>query len=140
VLQLKDVRDQAAILQRDVDNAQRAYDGILARTNTMMLESQVNQANVSPLEGAVAPSIPASPRVGLTLALGTLMAMVLAVAVSLLVETLDRRFRVDEESEWLLNVPVVGHLPSYRKLMSDTAKGSSTSLSLPVIRALPARG
>lgn len=139
VMKLKAIRDEAAILQRDVDNAQRAYDGVLARMNNMNLESQASQANVSSLETAVAPSVPDSPRVGTNMALGALVAVVLAIAVSLLVEALDRRFRVPEEADWLLQQPVVGRMPSFRKLINESAKGRAHSLPAPVFRALPSK-
>lgn len=139
VIQLKTVRDEAAILARDVENAQRSYDGILARMNNTMLESQANQANVSSLETAVAPSIPDSPRIGTNLGLGALLAGVLAVAVSLFIEALDRRFRIPEEAEWLLQQPVLGRMPSFRKLINDGTKGGVFNLPAPVIRALLAK-
>ena len=137
VLQLKAVRDEAAILQRDVDNAQRAYDGVLARMNNSQLESQANQANVSPLETAVAPSLPDSPRIFTNLALGGLLALVLSLAVALLIESLDRRFRVADEAEWLLQQSVVGQLPSFRKLMQQADKPEALALPAPMLRALP---
>jgi chain length determinant protein EpsF len=132
VMKLKAIRDEAAILQRDVDNAQRAYSS--------NLESQANQANVASLETAVAPSTPDLPRVGTSMALGALVAMVLAIAMALLVEVWDRRFRIPEEAEWLLQQPVLGHMPSFRKLIKDSAKsGSAVHKSSPVLLALNAK-
>ena len=52
VLELRSVRDQLAVLQRDVDAAQNAYDAVTKRLNQATLESQVTQANVSVLTPA----------------------------------------------------------------------------------------
>lgn len=97
VFKLKSARDQAANLQRDVDNAQRAYDGVLGRLNTTSLESQVAQASVSVLESAYPPSLPSSPRVGTNLAFGALLAVVLALSITLGTEYFDRRVRTRSE-------------------------------------------
>ncbi|MDO9235718.1 MAG: chain length determinant protein EpsF [Aquabacterium sp.] len=115
VMKMKVIRDEAAILVRDVDNAQRAYDGVLLRMNNTNLESQANQANVSALEYAVAPSTPSSPRIFTNLALGGLVASLLALAMALLIEHLDRRLRVDAEVDLLLNQPLLGSIPSFKK-------------------------
>lgn len=125
VLRLKATRDEAAILQRDVDNAQRAYDGVLARMNTSNLERQANQANILALESAVAPSVPSNPRISTNIALGAMVAGVLALAVALVIEQLDRRLRVQSEVEQLLNQPLIGSIPSFnkgRKVGLDLAK------------------
>ncbi len=115
VMKMKAVRDEAAILQRDVDSAQRAYDGVLARMNNTNLESQANQANVSALEYAVAPSIPSSPRTLINVVLGGICAVALALIAALLVEQFDRRLRVPSEVESLLHQPLIGSVPSFKK-------------------------
>lgn len=139
VLKLKAIRDDAAILQRDVDNAQRAYDGILARMNTSNLESQANLANVSILETAAAPSIPSSPRIFTNLTLGGLVALSMAMALALLIEHLDRRLRVAGEVEHMLNQAVIGSIPSFAKRKQGIGSiGERFQLkSAPALKALP---
>ena len=44
VMQLKAARDEAAVLAREVDAAQRAYDAIAGRQHATRLESQTTQA------------------------------------------------------------------------------------------------
>ena len=58
LLELRSVRDQLAVLQRDVDAAQSAYDAVSKRFNQTTLESQVTQTNVSVLTPAVEPIEP----------------------------------------------------------------------------------
>ena len=55
VLRMKAVRDEGTVIQRDVENAQRAYDAIFARLNQTSLESQTTQSNVNVLTQAIPP-------------------------------------------------------------------------------------
>lgn len=138
VMKMKAIRDEAAILERDVDNAQRAYDGVLARMNNTNLESQANQANVSALEAAYPPALPTSPRVFLQLTLGALLGMAMAIAVTLLMERLDRRLRTDTDVEDLMHLPVIGAIPAFRQRpKSGQDLAARFALSAPKFPALP---
>ena len=86
MLHLKAVRDQAAVLQRDVENAQRAYDALLGRLQLVSLESQTNQTQAHRLSTAVPPIEPTSPRLALNVALSVALGALLALAVALVLE------------------------------------------------------
>lgn len=130
VLKLREVRDQAAVLTRDVENAQRAYDGVLARLNMSNLESQTNQSSVAPLERATAPNQPSSPRKFLNLLLGTAVALVVGLVVVGVREARDRRVRDVSDFELVLNLPVVGELSSFKKKQRRTWRGGGRSAAL----------
>lgn len=115
VLKLRAVRDEASVLARDVENAQRAYEGVLTRLNLTTLESQTVQANVAPLEKATAPNAPSSPRIGLNIALGALVAGILGLLAVGLREARDRRVRSELDFEAQMNLPVLIVVPSYKK-------------------------
>jgi succinoglycan biosynthesis transport protein ExoP len=123
VLKMKQVRDEAAMLQRDVENAQRTYEGVVSRLNMTVLESQAVLNNVVALEYATAPSIPSSPRVFVNIALGALVGGVLALVLVLVVERADRRLRTTSEIEGLLHLPYMGSVPNFSKQI----KGGGTS-------------
>lgn len=123
VLKMKSIRDEAAIMQREVDSAQRAFDGVMARLQNTELESVAQQTNVAPLELARAPSIPTSPRLLTNIALGTVVAAIAAIALALLIELRDRRLRTISEVEPLLQQAMLGVIPSFKKI-----KGTSTDL------------
>jgi len=111
VLQIKSLRDEAAVLQRDVENAQKLYDAGFARLNQSTLESQATQTNVSVLKTATPPPFPSSPRIGLNAAIGVLLGLVLAVAIAVLRERRDWRLRADADVFEVLNQPLLGILP-----------------------------
>ncbi|MBC7701835.1 chain length determinant protein EpsF [Aquabacterium sp.] len=120
VLQMKAVRDQAAMLQRDVDNAQRVYENVVLRQNTTNLESQAFLDNVAALEYATAPSVPSGPRVVNNIGLGALAGTVLALMAALLMERKDRRLRTFNEIETLTNLPAVGLIPAFKSRKKAT--------------------
>ena len=115
VMKMKAVRDEAAVLTRDVENAQRAYDGVLSRLNMTNLESQNVQSNVASLEQATAPNHPSSPRIGLNLMLGALAAFVAGVVVVWFREARDQRVRSLADFDALLGQPMIGLVPSFKK-------------------------
>lgn len=114
VLKLRASRDEASVLQRDAENAQRAYEGVLARLNLTNLESQTNQSNVAALERATAPNVPSSPRIGLNLLLGALVAAIVGLVVVGVLEARNRRIRSASDIEALLGQPLIGLVPSFK--------------------------
>lgn len=120
VLKMKAVRDQAAMLQRDADNAQRAYEGVMLRQNNSNLESKAFLDNVAALEYATAPSVPSGPRVLNNIGLGGLAALALALAAALLLERIDRRLRTISEIEPLTQLPSIGAIPAFKSRKKRT--------------------
>lgn len=111
VLRMKQVRDEGALILRDVENAQRAYDAILQRLTQTSLESQATSSNVSLLNSAVPPLEPSSPRVFLNSVLALFVGLLMATGVGLGAELRDRRVRDTDDIEGLLGLPVIGLLP-----------------------------
>jgi len=105
---MKNVRDQLAVLQRDVDAAQAAYDGVTRRYNQTNLESQVTQTNVSVLNAAVEPLEPTSPNIPKNLGATAALAVLLGIGAAYLLELIDRRVRSVENLEDMLQLPVLG--------------------------------
>ncbi|MDB6002824.1 MAG: chain-length determining protein [Rhizobacter sp.] len=111
MLRLKGQRDEASVMVRDVENAQRAYDAIATRATQTSVESQATQTNVSVMKQAMPPSRPSSPRVLLNTVVGAFIGILLAVSVVLIRETFDRRLRTDVEVMQVLRQPLLGVLP-----------------------------
>lgn len=111
VLRLKGVRDEGAVLQRDVENAQKSYDAAFAKRSQSMLESQATQTNVSVIKKATSPATPSSPRVQLILAVGLLLSAILGLATAVFREDRDWRLRTDADVVDALKQPLLGVLP-----------------------------
>ncbi len=123
VLQMKAVRDEGAVLLRDVENTQRIYDQIQQRLNQVSLESQANQSSASILTQAVPPLQPSSPRLILNMALSVFVGTLLAVGVALLLELLNRRVRTADDVVQAVGLPIIGVLqaPTAKRLFGRVA-------------------
>lgn len=129
VLKLKSIRDEASMIQRDVETAQRTLDAVTVRMQNSALESQAPQASVAPLEYATPPGNPSSPRVGSNLALGAVLGLVMAIALAFLIELFDRRLRTATDIEALLLLHSMGTVPRF-KHKAAKAGGLSSRLRL----------
>jgi len=111
LLQLKGVRDQGQVMVREVENAQRSFDSVMARLNQTAMESQANQSYANLLTSAQPPSEQSSPKVVLNTLLAIFLGTLLAVGVALLLELSNRRVRSPEDAVAALGLPVLGVLP-----------------------------
>lgn len=111
VLTLKGQRDEAVILLKDVETAQRAYDTVLGRLNQTNLESQSTLTNVGVLSSAVEPPYASFPKVSLFVTLAMVVGGLLAIALALLCELLDRRVRTVEDLTEQLQLPLLCVMP-----------------------------
>jgi chain length determinant protein EpsF len=111
VLKLKAVRDEGAVIMRDVENAQRAYDTIMQRFTQSSLEGQTTQSNVNMLTQAVPPLEPSSPKILLNTLISIFLGTLLAVGTALMLELRDRRVRDLDDVVAALGLPVIGVMP-----------------------------
>ena len=111
VMKLRTAREEGSVLVRDVDAAQKAYEAVLTRLNQTSLESHVTQSNAYVLAPAVPPLLPSSPKVMRNLVLALVVGTILAVAVAIVMEYVDRRVRTDNEISDMLGLPLLGTLP-----------------------------
>ena len=110
ILQLKKVRDQSALLSREVENAQRVYENMMMRFNQTRLEGRSNMAGAALLQPATPPLTPSSPRILRNLLIATLFGTMFGVALAFLREFLDRRVRSASDLAESLQIPVLGTL------------------------------
>jgi chain length determinant protein EpsF len=104
VMNLKQARDQIAVLMRDVETAQRAYDSAMQRSTVSKIDSRASQTNVAILNPAIEPLKPARPKLWLNITLSIIIGSMLGVGAALLLEFADRRVRSGND--------LVGHLES----------------------------
>jgi succinoglycan biosynthesis transport protein ExoP len=114
VLEMKKERDDLTVLVREAENAQRVYDGAMARMTQTRLESQVTQTNVMVINEAIEPSEHSSPRILLNAVVAVFLGTLLAVGFALLREMLDPVVRSQHDLAETLGLPVLGVLGADR--------------------------
>lgn len=111
ILELRRQRDEIALRNREVENAQGAYDSALQRASQLRMESQLNQTSVAILDRATPPRDAATPGLTLSAALGIVFGAMLGGALALLFEMLDRRVRARAEFVDLTGVDILIEVP-----------------------------
>lgn len=136
MLDLKQQRDEIAVLMRDVDSAQRNYDTINMRLSQANLESQLNQTNVVILNPAREPLEASSPRIMRNLLIAVFLGTLLGVGMAFGLEMLDQRvYGAGDLEEGIDGIPLLGVLSPTRPLQRDWLK----ALQLALQRVLPKR-
>ncbi len=110
VLSMRTERDEASVLLRDLETAQRAYDQVAQRRAQLANESQADQATARILSPAVEPLAAEFPKLGKTLGVGVALGLLLGLGAAIGWEFLDRRIRSDEDMLSIAGVPVLGVL------------------------------
>jgi succinoglycan biosynthesis transport protein ExoP len=110
VLELKKQHDQIAVLDRQVENARKAYDNAMQRSVQTRMESEISQTNIAVLNPAIPPPYPSKPNVKLNLLLSAILGILLGTGLALLAEFFDRRVRSASDITENLGLPVFGIL------------------------------
>lgn len=110
VLGLKQAREEATLLARDVENAQRIYDSALQRYGQSRMEAQSTQTDIAVLNPAVAPTQASKPRVRFNILLAVFFGTLLGVSLGFLIELLDRRVRSGQDIVAGLDIPVLAEV------------------------------
>lgn len=129
MLEMKAVRDEGMVLQREVENAQRVFDSLVARLNQSSLEAQNTQSYANVLTVAQPSSEHSSPKMLLNTLLAVFLGGLLAVGVALLMEMTDRRVRNPEDAVAALGLPVLGSLPAPNAKRFNPARPVGLGLS-----------
>lgn len=111
VLKMKGLRDEGAVISREVENAQRTYDALLSRATQSSLESQATSTSMNLLNEAVEPLEASSPKVLLNTLLAVFFGLFLGAGVALVAELFDRKVRAVDDVRHLLDLPLLGVLP-----------------------------
>lgn len=130
VLGMRAVRDQGAVLLKELEGAQRAFDSVNNRRSQLSLEVQADQAGARVLSPATAPLEHSSPDLKKNLVAGAILGLILGLSAAIAWELLDRRVRTEQDLRDAGQVPVLGVLSN---------KGSRTTLArrLPQTSRIP---
>jgi chain length determinant protein EpsF len=116
VLGLKEQRETATLLARDLENAQRIYDSALQRYGQSRMEAQSTQTDIALLNPAVEPTQASKPRTLFNLLLAVFFGTLLGVGSGFLIELLDRRVRSGQDIVVGLEIPVLGEVSRSSRL------------------------
>jgi len=126
LLELKDSRDGLAVLLRNVNTAQSAYDTAMQRSVAARVESRASQANASMLDPALQPTRAYRPSLTLNLALAAMVGTLLGLGLVMTREMTDRRVHSAAELAHAVDAPILGELiawnPPASKLMLPAPK------------------
>ncbi len=95
-------QDDMAVLTREVESAQKAFDAASQRFSEVRLESRISQTNVAILNPAVRPTEPTFPNWFINIPLSLVLGTMLGTTLAFMMEHSDRRVRSVED---LLQVP-----------------------------------
>ncbi len=118
VLGLKQQREEASLLARDVANAQQIYDSALQRYGQSRMEAQSTQTDIAVLNPGFPPTKPSSPNIVLYLAIGIFLGGLLGLSAGLIVELFDRRVRTGQDIVAWLDIPVLAEVPRTSRIMA----------------------
>jgi polysaccharide biosynthesis transport protein len=108
VLDFNRARDELAVLGKEVESAQRAYDTATQRFSQTSLEGQSQLSEVAVLSPALPPFKKSSPKLSLNLLLAVAVGSVLGMGLALLAEVADRQVRSVSDLAEVLQAPVMG--------------------------------
>lgn len=132
VLDLKHYRNQVAVLMREAEIAERAYETAMQRAVAVKVDSHANLTNISVLHPAIPPFKAARPRIKLNLALALVVGTLFGLTVIYLLEMFDRRVRSISDLE-MVQVPYLGEFNSWQPQPARL-------LGPPSVHALPGPG
>jgi uncharacterized protein involved in exopolysaccharide biosynthesis len=109
LLDFRNLRDELAVLQRDVDAARNAYDVVSRRYTETDLAGQSTQANVTVLSPALPPLEPSFPKpLGKTMVMAVALGLFFGAGAAFLLEMVNRRIRSVSDLAEVLPLPVLG--------------------------------
>jgi chain length determinant protein EpsF len=123
-------QDDMAVLSREVDSAQKAYDAASQRFSEVRLESRVSQTNVAILNPAVNPVVPSFPNWKINIPLSLVLGTMLGVTLAFMMEHADRRIRSLEDLAQLPGLAALGTLGNAHNLKRSTRVGRFNPMAM----------
>ncbi len=123
---LKDASVQYAILAREANTNKQLYDSVQERFREISVAGELPSSNVSIVDRAEIPRVPAKPNKRLNLMLGALLGLFGGLGLALLLEHLDNTMHLPEESERYLGVPCLALVPDVFTLPRGLAHPQSS--------------
>jgi len=110
LLDLAKQRDEMSVLKRDIESAQRAFEGVSMRSSQTRLESLSAQTNAVVLNPASEPTSYSKPKVLLNVLVSVMLGALLGVGLAFALELGNRRVRSAEDLLEALDLPVLASI------------------------------
>lgn len=129
LLALGKQRDEISVLKREIEYAQRAFEGVSQRSAATRLESLSVQTNAVVLNPASEPTEHSKPQILLNLLVSVFFGSLLAMGVALMLELGDRRIRSAKDLAEMINLPLLSSIDSITPppTMRETLAGFSSA-------------
>jgi chain length determinant protein EpsF len=111
IIDISQKRDKLSVLQREVDNADKAYQLVMERYAQTTLESHVAQPDVSLLGVAGEPTDPSFPRIKLFFVLTIVFGLSLGVGLALLAEAFNPTIHGTIDISAQIGLPIFAVVP-----------------------------
>lgn len=112
VLSMRAERDEASLLLKELETAQRAYETVAQRRTQLANESQADQASARVLSPAVEPLTHSFPNIPKNIVAAVVVGLLLGLGAALGWEMLDRRIRSEADMVVGEGVPLLGVMSS----------------------------
>lgn len=129
VLEIKGARDQVAVLQRDVESAQNAYENLRQKQSTARIESNVTQSSVVLIAEATPPILPSSPNLKRNAIIAAVLSTLMGLGSIFLFEFLQGRIRVVDDLERVSGGEVLGTIRALPARSMNEIKASAPMLA-----------
>src|SRR6266550_1200487 len=112
--ELSQLRIQYDVLSRQAEQSKLLYNIVLQRMKETDLTSKDKKQNMRVVDSAVVPLKPIKPRVVLTLFLGVLGGLGVAIGLAFFVNYLDDSVKNQDDIETYLRLPFLGYIPNIK--------------------------
>ena len=112
VFSMRSERDEASLMLKELENAQRAYEAVTQRRAQLANESQADQASARVLSPALEPLEHTFPNIPKNIVAAVVVGLLLGLAAALGWEMLDRRIRSEADMDAGDGIPVLGVMSS----------------------------
>ena len=135
VLGLKSKRDELAVYQRELENAQRAFELVARRLTETTVGISAGLSNINILTPAAVPLLPTRPNLVLNTLVGLFLGMFLGLVAAFTLEAAQRPLRNAEDLLQAAGVPVLAVLPPSQSTRAQRLiGGTGPSVTPPSLR------
>lgn len=110
LLQQKGQRDTLLAYQRQLEGAERVYTAATTKYDDILMAGSISAVNLTVLRQAETPTLPAKPRVFISLAGSVAAGLLVGLCLALVLEFGKRRLRSREDLVRGLKLPVLGQI------------------------------